>query len=708
MLTHGVASAHPFRVHTQNLCNALAAVARRLCTVSVHPNSLTAFVACRLIPLNKNPGVRPIGIGEVPRRIIAKAVLKTVSDDVQVAAGPLQTCAGHQAGCEAAVHAMKEIFTCEDTVAILLVDAYNAFNTINRQAAVHNISVVCPAISSILRNTYQAPIKLFITGEGEIDSTEGTTQGDPLAMAMYALAIRPLIDKLREAEPNARQVWFADDATAAGRLATLRQWWQIVTTIGPDFGYNPNASKTHLVVKSKLIEEAKQIFENTDVQISTNGQRHLGAAIGTREFIKAYATQKIANWVKETENLTTLARTNPHAAYAALTHGVIGKWLNFMRTIDISSSVFQPLEDAIHHQLIPALTGKVSSSSEVRKLLSLPARLGGLNIANPVEIAESQQRASKAITLPLKNMIVEQSHQFIKPQLQSIKSALHRDKRQTDAAKAEQVKEEIPATLRSAMELGTEKGVSTWLTALPLQEQGFNLNKQEFHDALCLRYGWQLKNLPNYCVCGSVYSTDHAMTCSHRGLTITRHNDVCDITANWLSEICRNVEREPPLMPLTGENIVPPSANRTDDARADIRATGFWRRQQCAFFDVRVFHPNAQSYRQSSISSLYRRHEQAKKRDRIREIENGFFTPLVFATTGGMGQEATMFYRRLADQVSDKRNTTYSKTMAWIRCTLSFSLLRSAVMCIRGSRSTSHCVPNASLELGVAESRLTG
>ena len=123
-------------------------------------------------------------------------------------------------------------------------------------------------------------------------------------------------------------------------------------------------------------------------------QRHLGAAIGTREFIEAYAMQKIANWVKEIEILTILARIHPHAA---LTRGVIGKWLYFMRTIDISSSVFQPLEDAIHHQLIPALTGQVSSSSEVRKLLSLPARLGGLNIANPVEIAESLQSNHLAI-----------------------------------------------------------------------------------------------------------------------------------------------------------------------------------------------------------------------------------------------------------------------------------------------------------------------
>ena len=193
------------------------------------------------------------------------------------------------------------------------------------------------------------------------------------------------------------------------------------------------------------------------------------------------------------------------------------------------------------------------------------------------------------------------------------------------------------------------------------------------------------------------------MTCSHGGLIIIRHNDIRDITANWLSEVCRNVESEHPLLPLTGENIVPLSANRCDDTRADIRATGFWGRQQCAFFDVRVFHPNAQSYR---------RHELAKKReygDRISEVENGSFTPLVFAIIGGMGREATLLYKRLADKISKKKkNTMYSKTMAWIRCTLSFTLLRSAVMCIRGSRSTSHRVPNASLELGVAESQLSG
>ena len=113
-----------------------------------------------------------------------------------MAAGVLQTCAGHDAGAEAAIHAMREIFAHENTDAVLLVDASNAFNQVNRQSALHNISIMCPSFATILKNTYGVPIRLFITGEGEIASTEGTTQGDPLAMAMYALAVTPLIRSL--------------------------------------------------------------------------------------------------------------------------------------------------------------------------------------------------------------------------------------------------------------------------------------------------------------------------------------------------------------------------------------------------------------------------------------------------------------------------------------------------------------------------------
>jgi hypothetical protein len=82
------------------------------------------------------------------------------------------------------------------------------------------------------------------------------------------------------------------------------------------------------------------------------------------------------------------------------------------------------------------------------------------------------------------------------------------------------------------------------------------------------------------------------MTCPLGGLPIARHNEIRDVTAQWLNEVCSDVVKEPPLQQLSGEVILPRTANCQDDARLDIRAKGFWNRQQDAFFDVRDFHPN--------------------------------------------------------------------------------------------------------------------
>ena len=100
---------------------------------------------------------------------------------------------------------------------------------------------------------------------------------------------------------------------------------------------------------------------------------------------------------------------------------------------------------------------------------------------------------------------------------------------------------------------------------------------------------------------------------------------------------------------------------------------------------------NAQSNRQTSLQSTYRHHEQEKKRQydqRIREVEHSTFTPLVLSITGGMGRAATTFYKRLAAMLSEKRDVPYSKMIGWIRCRMSFSLVRASVMSIRGARSS--------------------
>ena len=94
--------------------------------------------------------------------------------------------------------------------------------------------------------------------------------------------------------------------------------------------------------------------------------------------------------------------------------------------------------------------------------------------------------------------------------------------------------------------------------------------------------------------------------------------------------------------------------------------------------------------------------------DRIREVEYGSFTPLIFSCSGGMGPLATIVYKRLASLISEKSGQSYSMTLYWLRCRLSFSLLSSAVTCLRGSRSSYHRFKftDSAIDLACAESHL--
>ena len=158
----------------------------------------------------------------------------------------LQVCAGQEAGSEAAAHAMHEIFKEQDTEAVLLIDATNAFNTVNRKVLLHNVKVICPAISPYVNNCYSLTSQLFVISGAEI-TTKGKTQGEPTAMEMYAVTIIPLIMllELTEKFPNkkTKMVAFADDLSAGGSLSNIKKWWKALRNLGPKFGYNPEASK---------------------------------------------------------------------------------------------------------------------------------------------------------------------------------------------------------------------------------------------------------------------------------------------------------------------------------------------------------------------------------------------------------------------------------------------------------------------------------
>ena len=109
---------------------------------------------CRLIPLDKNPGLRPTGVGEVLRRIAGKVIVSVLKEDVIKCTDTLQICVGQEAGIEAAIHSINMMYEDENTDAILLVDASNAFSSLNRQSFLHNISYLYPSIAIFGKNCF--------------------------------------------------------------------------------------------------------------------------------------------------------------------------------------------------------------------------------------------------------------------------------------------------------------------------------------------------------------------------------------------------------------------------------------------------------------------------------------------------------------------------------------------------------------------------
>ena len=152
-----------------------------------------------------------------------------------------------------------------------------------------------------------------------------------------------------------------------------------------------------------------------------------------------------------------------------------------------------------------------------------------------------------------------------------------------------------------------------------------------------MRYGWKMETLPLQCPCGDSLSlsVNPTMICQKGDFPKLRHNEIRDLFANLFKEVCPNTCTEPECSQLQ-------TANTDDGPRSGM------------------------------------------------SIEWHAFTPLVLSTTGGMVCECTTFYKCLADQLAEKHKSSYSLTMGWLRCRISFALLRSAFQALRRIRSSAN------------------
>lgn len=690
-----------FNEISNELCKQIAFFAKRLATERMHFETLHPYNACRLIPLDKNPGVRPIGIGEVLRRLIGRCITRNISSELQRIGGNTQLCLGQKAGIEHAIHCLRTTFENESCEAILLIDATNAFNMLNRSLAIENIKRICPALQNAASNSYSHPSKLFVNGRTML-SEEGCTQGDPLAMCIYGIAILPLIEKINRSDVT--QKWYADDGNVAGKLSSLRHLFDDICKHGPPHGYSVNAPKCQLIIKDDALQEALSCFSGTNVEI-TLGTRVLGSVIGNSETCNLFIDKKVKEHVGMLTKLSEFASVSPHASYSCLTKGIQSKLTFLARTTPNFVSRLTCAEEIISRNLLPNITGRDQANENERSLLALPTRLGGMNVKTPMSYNHDYQW-SKTMSEPLNNLpdLVQESQNHI--------AIVQKNERKfLEDNHLNEVMSSISAEKREHLQFVQEKGASAWLNVLPLERYKYHLQKRDFRDALCLRYGWEPLNLPSTCPCGPKFTLAHALQCPRGGYTIIRHNEIRDLFARTLDEICHDVQVEPKLQPVQGVQFNHRTTCTDEEARLDIKATGLWGNNfERHFFDVKIFNPMARTCPKNP-NEAFRHHEQMKKLkydERVLEVERSHFTPLVFATTGAPSFSSHKTMKRIADLLHHKRKETYANTITWLRTEVNFALLRSSILCIRGCRSLKPCQPrdDAAISAVISESQI--
>ena len=317
-----------------------------------------------------------------------------------------------------------------------------------------------------------------------------------------------------------------------------------------------------------------------------------------------------------------------------------------------------------------------------RRLFCLPARKGGLGVSNPTSFADESYHTSREAVTVLYDAIVDQhgfSHEDHRKQMSRLRKNHHRIMEEKHEELLGELLNELPADQVRAVKRINEGSLSAWLTMLPIAAENFDLSEVEFRDALSVRYNKNLIASPTFC---DGFALRHALACKKGGLLTLRHNEIRDAVCDLASLVWKGVQREPVIREYNPQDETPALI-------ADLFCRGVYARQGGASFDIRVSDTEAISYQNRSPMSVLHSAEVEKKTKYSYACQERHmsFTPLVVSVDGMLAPEFASFLRRIGEALSTKWEKPYSKTMNWVKCRLSFAVLRASNVCFRGTRT---------------------
>ena len=263
-----------------------------------------------------------------------------------------------------------------------------------------------------------------------------------------------------------------------GNLEEIKIWWDTLITECPKYGYYPKPSKSFLIVKQHDKEYAERIFAGSNIKITTEGARHLGAVLGDISFKEVYLRNEVHSWKNQLEIHSKIAEIQPQAAYSAYMFGFKHKFTFFLRTVPDMADYLLPIEETLRSRFIPAITGGHICSDEERALLALPVKFGGLGLQNLCEVANTELLNSKEITRELCENIIKQNKDFQTDcdKTKTIKNELKRRIISNYKNKLEELRNSKNEKMKRCNDISNETGSSNWLSVIPMREFNYVLN----------------------------------------------------------------------------------------------------------------------------------------------------------------------------------------------------------------------------------------
>jgi hypothetical protein len=271
---------------SDKLCVAL----QRFCNMAVNgllPSNLSPFLAgAKLIPLEKpGGGIRPIAVGEVLRRLVAKVLIARFQPGIADNLRPLQLGVNTPQATELIAHSARLFLQDHNNEgAMLQIDFKNAFNSIDRITMLDTIWNVCPSLAPWAQWCYGHPSNLIVSPQCSLLSSEGVQQGDPLGPLFFALTIQKLVESLNKINDVFWSCWYLDDGIITGSIEALESCLQVIQQ-SSNVGLKLNYSKCCLS-HIPLVHQMSCQSSLSRVPVSVDRSvKVLGIPIGSPEFV---------------------------------------------------------------------------------------------------------------------------------------------------------------------------------------------------------------------------------------------------------------------------------------------------------------------------------------------------------------------------------------------------------------------------------------